>query len=637
MVQRSSSLQYHYDDDDYDDFYEPSPPRRRSSKSKSSVRRSSSTGARRRNSRRRQEQEYYEQPWVDETYLQGPMFDGHDFYNDDYGYYELAPWQQAGPISENVPPRPRRRSSVKKPPTSPQEQIIISDEPFDDTTQIPQRRSTIQGTSTFPREQQHQNNHLRRRHSLYEQPSASMLMSPMMDQPSMLPMTMEQLLPPQQRPPMTTTPWIPPQNVIAPHNQLPMMPRPMMQQQLPMPMMPRPPLMMPPPMPFRFPQPDMLGGGGFPPMMPPMHGLHPPLGPPGIPPPHPPPPETAVPPPASIAPLTVAPTKAATTRAASPVAKKEEAKPRSKSPVKKEDPKPKSKSPAQDDKPKTPPKEEAKPEPPKEEAPKEEPKKEEAPKEASQEARSASPAPEPAARGGSNPPLRRSRSLFGGWLGGGNSNKKRLDLHDMSRWDPSSVIPIEDAVMPVQQGFQRNMHPRFVTGHPLNQHLPAPPPPVIKRSNTLSRKESSRIMARADQLRGRPFIWCYRPMDPILADSPTVVWAAFDMRNQHLLDQYIPAVIHNESMDPNATVFLNSQPELPGQTIVKPIMGLGYHHRSAMSSKAVRLEVACLPNNDPTKLMVRQPVPKDGLETAPPLSFAPQGPGFAGKLLKSFF
>ncbi|KAI9493916.1 hypothetical protein BDB00DRAFT_821232 [Zychaea mexicana] len=761
MVHRSSSLQQryyddydYYDDDPFYDYYALSPEttsaRRRPSKSKSTAttgttrrtkqrsnkvsgektprRRNSSSSSGSKNRRSKsvmnddEHQGYYgHYPWglvgqQDETAPPppwGPMFEGHDSYNDDYlYYYGLTPWPH-GPmphLADNddyvlldddhpSPSSSQRKASISKKkkkkststsPLLPQQQqsaidnnfnmsspssnIIISDEPFDDTVAYipPQRRSTIQGAAEFhhTQHQQQQDDHhghtLRRRHSLYEQPSTSMLYSPMMlEQEPVIPMT----------PGTAPSPWIPSMpmanNVMAQnfpnsqHNQLSMMARPppppppppaapMMQPsmtQFSMPMMPRLPFMMPqamPPVPPPFAQPDVLGGFPHQPMIPPMPpGLGPPLPPPLppgpglLPPPHHPAPmpdpEPALPPPAAA--TSTAATRAVT-RAASPAVKKEEAK--------KEDAKPRSKSPAKEE-----PKPTAAEEPPKEETKGDD----SAP--AAEEPVASDPAPveakeEPeesvaAAPSKADPPLRRSRSLFGGWLGGGGNNAKTRLIHDMSRWDPSRVMPIEDAVLPpktstvmTSRGLQ---HPSFVAGHPLNSLFPDPPaaPPEnpVKRSNTLSRKESTRIMNKADQLRVRPFIWCFRPMDPILAESPTIVWAAFDIRNQQLLDPHIDAVVHQQPpVNPYATVYLAAQKELPGQTIVQPIMGMGYNYRTSLSSKAVRLEIVCLPNNDPSKLMVRQPLTNQGgenMDTAPGLSFATTGPGIAGKLLNMLF
>ncbi|KAI7856881.1 hypothetical protein BDC45DRAFT_502549 [Circinella umbellata] len=715
----------------------------------------------------------------------GPMFNGHDLYNDDYMYYSnLTPWLH-GPTLPNdyaddnalshhssfsIGPQRRsstsstakkkRRSFSVSTPLSPTQTVIdnnstifISDEPFDDTSYVPQQRSIIQNStaanfhSPYHEQQQqqqqensdHHGHTIQRRHSLYEHPSASMLMSPMMQehQDHMLPMTPGNRPPPQ---------WISPMgpDVMAQQNfpinnfnsQLPIMQQPL---SLPMSsMVPPPPLrrgimqpinqfsttvpIMSGPQ-FMMPLPPISGmpGGGYPqPIMPPM--VPPSLGGPlGLPPPFPgmgepplhdigglpllppfppgpieprsPGPPTIIPPPATV----VGATTIAGTRAISPITKIEDSKPKDTSKSKevvianpkggakpKEDSKPKeelkskeikSKSPVKKEEPKV---EKLKEEPPKAEINSASPSApvsiekegssdipvaaavEKASKEKKEEAVAREMVEETvmsAAPPKADPPLRRSLSLFGGWLGGrgvrGASSsdtstvKKRVPVHDMSRWDPASVMAIEDAVLPPKASSMAvntrgRVQPVFVAGHPLNQHLPLEPNPMpIKRSNTtLTRKESTRVMTKAEQLGMRQFIWCYRPMDPVSAEAPTIVWAAFDLRNQQLLDPFIPAVVHRQHpSDPFATVFLNSQKDLPGQTIVKPIMEIGYNYRRAMSSKALRLEVVCLPNNDPGKLMVRNPNARnddENLDTAPGLSFAPN-PGFTEKLRRTLF
>ena len=118
------------------------------------------------------------------------------------------------------------------------------------------------------------------------------------------------------------------------------------------------------------------------------------------------------------------------------------------------------------------------------------------------------------------------------------------------------------------------------------------------------------------------------------AAGDTVVWAAFDVANQDRLDPYIPTVIHHQPFHGAPLVNLGSEPELPGLTMVRPLDGVGFHYKSALSSRPVMLEVRCLPNDN--NLMVRQPPPPQAMpmDTAPPLSFASNssGGGLAGKL-----
>ncbi|KAI9266587.1 hypothetical protein BDA99DRAFT_506102 [Phascolomyces articulosus] len=734
-------------------------------------------------------------PWATEV---GPMFDSHGFYNDDFMYHNdmMTPWPH-GPIApeeyelneinnneghhaSTFSFRPRRQSSISNSkkkkrsssissqqtvvdnnntnnnrPTNNNNVIYISDQPFDDTDYIPQRRNTIQGngasssSTTFQnlphmQQEQQQNDHrshtIRRRHSLYEQPSASMLMSPMMhgQEPNNIPMTT----------PSST--WIPPmasadampQNFINNNtnaNQFSVMNQALLpQQQRPMPAPPPPPLMsqqqpilppvgggpmippmnqfsampmIPPRPPLIMPQPGIgVGMGPIPPfahqqMMPPiLPGLggplglpHPPL--PGLggplPPPMPPGPLDPGPGgsmgPVSVVPPTIAPTAAAT-RAVSPVAKNEESKPKETTKPKeaskpKEDPKPRSKSPVK--------KEETKVEKPKEDPPKaeaksipattaaaavtgaaaavvaaavekakespkaavaaaetetkketEEKKEESVAKEIKEESEPKSVATPPKAE----PGLRRSRSFFGGWLGGGGGGnvvkRQPVPIYHLSRWDPACVMPIGEAVKPPKisslamntRGVRQPVYPR---GHPLNQYLPQVPEPIPEMKNhTLSRRESTFVMAKAEELGMRQYIWCYRPMDPVSAENLTVVWGAFDMRNQYKLDRFLPHVIHKKPIDRNASINLYSQKDLPGRTIVKPMMEIGYNFRRSMSSKALVLEVVCLPNTDLGKLMVRHPKAKDeNLDTAPGLSFARgrPGPGIGERLMRSIF
>lgn len=220
------------------------------------------------------------------------------------------------------------------------------------------------------------------------------------------------------------------------------------------------------------------------------------------------------------------------------------------------------------------------------------------------------------------PVIRQSRSLISSLLGGGSAKKKpaagkarRQSLHDKTHWDPTALVPLDEAVPkppppgPPQRAMTR---PMFPVGHPLNHYLPtetAPQDPPDPKQVAQSRKETQRLRQKAMRLGSRPFIWCYRPLMSWPDPSGTVVWAAFDVANQRRLERFIPAVLWNDPIrEPgHASVFLNSQPELPGSTIVMPLMRIGYHYKSALLAKddqPTLLEVALLPS-DPMRLMVR--------------------------------
>ncbi|KAI7879069.1 hypothetical protein K492DRAFT_178960 [Lichtheimia hyalospora FSU 10163] len=543
--------------------------------------------------------------------------------------------------------------------------IIISDEPLDDPfyamqqqppqQSIPERRRTIHEPRAPPivaQDVQVDDNNvlldnaqsplLRRRHSLYEQPTNSHNL--LMNSP---PMTQQQ--------PMTgSSPWVSPIPAQMNMMQQPIMPSAPVPPPMPAPMIPPHHSLMPPPrpppalmqmgvgpmmhpqmtMPFNNPFTDFLG-----PIHPPMmHGA--PLVPPfrhpaaGFGPPPPPP----LPPigPASQHPPPPPPNSSAPPASNNPPPASSSSQPKE---IKKEEPKDKKKEEVKKE-------EEPKKEEPKKEEPKEEPApdtKEDAPKQDTEEKKEAATAAVEAAAGAAagammaagtralsngGGELRRSKSLFG-WF---DKKKPPPAIVDRSRWDPSSVMSINDAAYrPAPRVVKNGLYP---AGHPLNEHLTTGPSKASSSSSSsvLSRKESTRLNNKAQRLRTRGFIWCYRPMHHDVAGD-TVVWAAFDVSNQDRLDPYIPAVIHHQPFHGALLVNLGSEPELPGLTMVRPLDGIGFHYKSALSSRPVMLEIRCLPNDN--NLMVRQP-PSQAMpmDTAPPLSFASNssGGGLAGKL-----
>lgn len=244
------------------------------------------------------------------------------------------------------------------------------------------------------------------------------------------------------------------------------------------------------------------------------------------------------------------------------------------------------------------------------------------------------------------PPLRRSRSLFGGLFGGDNSARRggakpRTVIQNRSMWQPAAVVPMEQVLQnahkPRTAGRQSFLYP---AGHPLNDRLQQLPeskdgssPSAPATATRLTRKESMRLTQKAKRLSGRSHIWCYRPREEA---GEQVVWAAFDAPNQARLDPFLPAVVHNQPIraTPFTNVFLAKEPELPGTTVVSPLAGRGYHFKSTFSNhKPIELEVACLPNSD--KLMVRS---GESFDPAPPLSFATtNNNSIANKLWNAFF
>lgn len=501
--------------------------------------------------------------------------------------------------SKSVPGSPR--IGYQHPTT-----IVLDDESF--YNKPPERRRTI---DTIRREEQEQPKPaLRRRHSLYERPSQSMLVSPMMQ-----PVPHDVL----SAPVTTTVPasngaqWVPfpiPRPPPVPQQQQQLfnpMPLPALPNHHPMmlqfPAAPAP-LMVPPPMPMPlapFQRIDMLDPW---PLMPSEPGLSVPAPPPPPPPPAPAPPAAMPAQPVPSSQPAPAPPASSTDRAIN----EPESKPDAAEQAPKAEDSPAETKPAVN------------------------------PEAASEVEKPASEPPastEPAMRSAEPPRLRRSRSLFAGLFGGGGSSssqkRRPMTIHDKSMWDPAAVMPLEDVIG--KPTTSQSSRPRQIIrmpwlflpeGHPLNQHPPkqrqeeASLSPMAKG---LSRKESTRIRQKARKLGMRQYIWCYRPMNDTDAATQTdvVVWGTFDIQNQQRLDPYMPFVLQKQQhlaglpLPSTTVVFLAKEPELPGTIVVDPLSGIGYHYKNALKSKRTVLEIALLPND---KFMVRPP-PPSGLSFAP--------------------
>lgn len=674
MVHRSSSL--HRQMPTERDYYDDDMIERRANKSrKPPRRRKSKSSSKRRHSYYRDdhiledEDLYYWDPWAVmadnewEDYVSPASTDYYPYYFDDNQHEMESTSGIRRHKSTGTKQRAQQQRMMENDHQVPQRwaDIIISDEPLDDPVYamqqqqpIPERRRTIHEPRAPPivaQDVQGDDNNimldtaqsplLRRRHSLYEQPTSShnlLMNSPPMTQQqpmtgssswvSPIPAQMNNMIQPPPMnapvpPPMPTAPMIPPHHSLVPP---PLAPRPPFMQMGIGPMM-HPQMTMP----FNNPFNDLLA-----PMHPPMmHGgpfVPPPFRHPAAFGPPPPPPLPPVGPGIEHPPPPLPPAPASSSNNPSSSSQQQQ----QSREIKKEEPKEKKKE-------EQPKKEQ---EPKKEEAPKEEPasdtKKEDPPKENTEEKKEkaveavaeaavgamAAAATSRAMHGGGE--LRRSKSLFG-WF---DKKKPPPAIVDRSRWDPSAVMSMNDAAYrPAPRAVKNSLYP---AGHPLNEHLSTTGPSKSSSSSSsvLSRKESTRLNNKAQRLRARGFIWCYRPMHHDVAGD-TVVWAAFDVANQDRLDPYIPAVIHHQPFHGAPLVNLGSEPELPGLTMVRPLDGVGFHYKSALSSRPVMLEIRCLPNDN--NLMVRQPAQQTTpMDTAPPLSFASSsgggGGGLAGKL-----
>lgn len=157
-----------------------------------------------------------------------------------------------------------------------------------------------------------------------------------------------------------------------------------------------------------------------------------------------------------------------------------------------------------------------------------------------------------------------------------------------------------------------------------------------ERKMSLSKKTSTRLSQKANALQNRQYIWCYRPykqqqsteinqssseLNNQQPESPGL-WAAFDMRNQHKLDQHYYFLIANSGNttatatatasdakhnhlpdvvtdDPHHVLVLNKQASLPGPIMVSIHDHVAWYNstKDAQTSPddVSLLEIACMP------------------------------------------
>ncbi|KAI9358814.1 hypothetical protein BD770DRAFT_387017 [Pilaira anomala] len=188
-------------------------------------------------------------------------------------------------------------------------------------------------------------------------------------------------------------------------------------------------------------------------------------------------------------------------------------------------------------------------------------------------------------------------------------------------WDPTSYTSLSEA-----------LHHQSMTASSSSSSK--------ERKMSLSKKTSTRLSQKANALQNRQYIWCYRPYKQQQQSteinqsnelnnnqqSPGL-WAAFDMRNQHKLDQHYYFLISNKGNtttttaaavvvgldakhkhlpdvvtdDPQHVLVLNKQASLPGPIMVSIHDHVAWYNSTKDAQTSPKqddfslLEIACMP------------------------------------------